>query len=307
MAAVRAKQLGQDDAHFRDLLARLPAHMVAPPDMDEAAAEKFYKNKGQKAPEAERKAATKQRRVEARASRDAKRVEAGSEPSADFDGLGDSDDEHMEESPLRQTGEPLDDVRKRLQERLQGFKSDRALGDKKVPRAKKGGAQKRKAAAKLEKEEERASKHYSKPKEEPKPDTQVGALRDARTEVLKPKMVQGAPGSKTRKLKNMLKRAEKDATEIRTLRAGGNDEAADNKQWDEALRVASGQRASVDPQKVKKALKMREKKKQKSAKEWAKRGRDAERHTAAQTVPSGKRAYDDDGKPKRRQRNAPGA
>ena len=65
MAAARATLIGRDDAHFRDLLARLPAHLVAPPDLDEAAAEKFYKNKGQKAPEAERRAASKQRRAEA--------------------------------------------------------------------------------------------------------------------------------------------------------------------------------------------------------------------------------------------------
>ena len=62
-AAARATLIGRDDAHFRDLLARLPAHLVAPPDLDEAAAEKFYKNKGQKAPEAERRAADEARRA----------------------------------------------------------------------------------------------------------------------------------------------------------------------------------------------------------------------------------------------------
>ena len=33
-AATRATLIGRDDAHFRDLLARLPAHLVAPPDLD---------------------------------------------------------------------------------------------------------------------------------------------------------------------------------------------------------------------------------------------------------------------------------
>ena len=76
-----------------ELLARLPAHLVAPPDLDEAAAEKFYKNKGQKAPEAERRAASKQRRAEARAQRDAKRRGAGAAPAAYFYGLGDAEDD----------------------------------------------------------------------------------------------------------------------------------------------------------------------------------------------------------------------
>ena len=58
--------------------------------------------------------------------------------------------------------------------------------------------------------------------------------------------------------------------------------------------VASGERAAVDPAKVKKALKLREKKKKKSAKEWAARGRASARAVAAKKVPSGKRVYDDD-------------
>ena len=59
---------------------------------------------------------------------------------------------------------------------------------------------------------------------------------------------------------------------------------------DEALGAV---RAAVDPAKVKKALKLREKKKKKSAKEWAARGRASARAVAAKKVPSGKRVYDD--------------
>ena len=70
--------------------------------------------------------------------------------------------------------------------------------------------------------------------------------------------------------------------------ASGQDAAADDRQWDEALRVASGERAAVDPAKVKKALKLREKKKKKSAKEWAARGRASARAVAAKKVPSGR-------------------
>jgi hypothetical protein len=44
---------------------------------------------------------------------------------------------------------------------------------------------------------------------------------------------------------------------------------------------------------VKKALKLREKKKKKSAKEWAARGRASARAVAAKKIPSGKRVYDD--------------
>ena len=276
-AAARATLIGRDDAHFRDLLARLPAHLVAPPDLDEAAAEKFYKNKGQKAPEAERRAASKQRRAEARAQRDAKRRGAGAAPAADFDGLGDAEDDPA--PAVERTGEAMADVRQRLQARIAGLKGTRGAGEK----TKKKRKEKTKA-------DERPAKHARTDAPE---DTKVGALRDARTERPTPKMVQGAPGSKTRKLKGLLKQAERDAAEVRHLRASGQDAAADDRQWDEALRVASGERAAVDPAKVKKALKLREKKKKKSAKEWAARGRASARAVAAKKVPSGKRVYDD--------------
>merc|ERR1719331_1606905 len=159
------------------------------------------------------------------------------------------------------------DVRQRLQARIAGLKGTRGTGEKKKKKKRK---EKTKADA-------RPAKHARKEVEE---DTKVGALRDAREEVKTPKLVQGAPGSKTRKLKGLLKQAERDA-------------AADDRQWDEALRVASGERAAVDPAKVKKALKLREKKKKKSAKEWAARGRASARAVAAKKVPSGKRVYDD--------------
>ena len=272
----RATLIGRDDAHFRDLLARLPAHLVAPPDLDEAAAEKFYKNKGQKAPEAERRAASKQRRAEAKAQRDAKRRGAGAAPAADFDGLGDAEDDAA--PAVERTGEAMADVRQRLQARIAGLKGTRGAGEKKKKRKEKTKA------------DARPAKHARKEVEE---DTKVGALRDAREEVKTPKLVQGAPGSKTRKLKGLLKQAERDAAEVRHLRASGQDAAADDRQWDEALRVASGERAAVDPAKVKKALKLREKKKKKSAKEWAARGRASARAVAAKKVPSGKRVYDD--------------
>ena len=278
-AAARATLIGRDDAHFRDLLARLPAHLVAPPDLDEAAAEKFYKNKGQKAPEAERRAASKQRRAEARAQRDAKRRGAGAAPAADFDGLGDAEDDAA--PAVERTGEAMADVRQRLQARIAGLKGTRGTGEKKKTK------KKRKETATAD---ARPAKHARKEVEE---DTKVGALRDAREEVKTPKLVQGAPGSKTRKLKGLLKQAERDAAEVRHLRASGQDAAADDRQWDEALRVASGERAAVDPAKVKKALKLREKKKKKSAKEWAARGRASARAVAAKKVPSGKRVYDD--------------
>ena len=278
-AAARATLIGRDDAHFRDLLARLPAHLVAPPDLDEAAAEKFYKNKGQKAPEAERRAASKQRRAEARAQRDAKRRGAGAAPAADFDGLGDAEDDAA--PAVERTGEAMADVRQRLQARIAGLKGTRGTGEKKKTKKKR---------AETTKADARPAKHARKEVEE---DTKVGALRDARAEQPKPKLVQGAPGSKTRKLKGLLKQAERDAAEVRHLRASGQDAAADDRQWDEALRVASGERAAVDPAKVKKALKLREKKKKKSAKEWAARGRASARAVAAKKVPSGKRVYDD--------------
>ena len=138
-------------------------------------------------------------------------------------------------------------MRQRLQARIAGLKGTRGAGEKK----KKKRKEKTKA-------DERPAKHARTDAPE---DTKVGALRDARAERPTPKLVQGAPGSKTRKLKGLLKQAERDAAEVRHLRASGQDAAADDRQWDEALRVASGERAAVDPAKVKKALKLREKKK----------------------------------------------
>ena len=81
-------------------------------------------------------------------------------------------------------------------------------------------------------------------------------------------MVQGAPGSKTRKLKGLLKQAERDAAEVRHLRASGQDAAADDRQWDEALRVASGERAAVDPAKVKKAAEAAREEEKASGRRW---------------------------------------
>ena len=159
-------------------------------------------------------------------------------------------------------------MRQRLQARIAGLKGTRGAGEKKKKKKRK---EKTKADA-------RPAKHARTDAEE---DTKVGALRDARTERPTPKLVQGAPGSKTRKLKGLLKQAERDAAEVRHLRASGQDAAADDRQWDEALRVASGERAAVDPAKVKKALKLREKKKRRRS---AARARGAARAVAAKKV-----------------------
>ena len=246
MAAARATLIGRDDAHFRDLLARLPAHLVAPPDLDEAAAEKFYKNKGQKAPEAERRAASKQRRAEARAQRDAWRAAlAPRRPPTSTDWA----------TPRTTRRRPSSGQARRWPTCGSGSRrGSRASRARAAPSKKKKKKRKEKTKA-----DERPAKHARTDAPE---DTKVGALRDARTERPTPKMVQGAPGSKTRKLKGLLKQAERDAAEVRHLRASGQDAAADDRQWDEALRVASGERAAVDPAKVKKALKLREKKKE---------------------------------------------
>ena len=96
-----------------------------------------------------------------------------------------------------------------------------------------------------------------------------------------------------RRLKKLVAGAERDKAELAALRDAGAHDAADARQWDEALRTASGARPAVDAAKVKKALKAREKKKEKSKKEWAKRDRAKARHFAAKTVPSGRRAPKD--------------
>ena len=96
-------------------------------------------------------------------------------------------------------------------------------------------------------------------------------------------------------LKGLVARAERDQAELEALRAAGDEAGARDRLWADALAVAAGDRKPADAAKLRKALKLREKKKLKSAREWKKRGREMDRHFAAKTVPNGRRKDKDDG------------
>ena len=104
-----------------------------------------------------------------------------------------------------------------------------------------------------------------------------------------PKKV-GAPGSKTKRLKQLVAKAESDKAALAELKASGDESGAAKVQWAEALRVAAGAKAPVDASRLKKALKMREKKKAASKKKWKKLEKVATETKIANRQPkSGKR------------------
>jgi hypothetical protein len=82
----------------------------------------------------------------------------------------------------------------------------------------------------------------------------------------------GKPGTRKQRLERMLETADNRRARLEQLRNSGADGAARLKEelWNDVLGSAQG-RDGVDANKVKKALKRREKDKQKSAKEWSAR------------------------------------
>lgn len=106
-------------------------------------------------------------------------------------------------------------------------------------------------------------------------DVQFGGLR------LPPRKVTGSaakPGSKKKLLKTMLARAEEDQSKLRELKASADgSRKASKMEWQTVLKTAAGDKPSVtaDPKQIRKALKQREKKKEKSTREWAARAKGA--------------------------------
>ena len=79
--------------------------------------------------------------------------------------------------------------------------------------------------------------------------------------------------SKTKNLQKMLADAEEKKRRLEELKHGTEEEKqkAQNIQWGDAIKEASGERVKDDPAKLRKALKRREAKKKKSAKAWKSR------------------------------------
>ena len=80
----------------------------------------------------------------------------------------------------------------------------------------------------------------------------------------------GKPGSKTKRLKRMLEVATTKRKRIETLKSGSEQDVkrAREEQWTDVLKIAAGESVVMDTNKIKKALKKREKMKEKSAETW---------------------------------------
>lgn len=225
------------DARIVAILASLPEHLVYPEEEKEipAAKRKFLKNVAGSAPAQQRKEASKKRR---KYDLDAR------EPGA------------AEPTPLLAPGVSLDELRDRLRSKIETRPKKDRKKDNKRPVA-------------VKRPPPRKEPPPPPPKEEAS-NVEIASVRAPPKRELKKGRV-GTPGSKTRRLKALVDKAETRNDELKRLKDEGDDRAHDM-QWRQALQTASGElKAPVDPAKLKKALKVREKKKAKSARDWAKR------------------------------------
>ena len=83
----------------------------------------------------------------------------------------------------------------------------------------------------------------------------------------------GKPGSKTKRLQRLLEEAEKKRQRLAELKKAGAEgkQRAKEEMWVDALKEASGEKVYDDAAEIRKALKRREKKKEKSARQWKER------------------------------------
>ena len=91
----------------------------------------------------------------------------------------------------------------------------------------------------------------------------------AKTQGIKDKSV-GKPGSKMKRLKRMLEEATTKRQRIEALKSGNEQDAkrAKEEQWTDVLKIAAGESVVMDTKNIKKAIKKREKMKEKSAETW---------------------------------------
>jgi hypothetical protein len=80
----------------------------------------------------------------------------------------------------------------------------------------------------------------------------------------------GKPGSKMKRLKRMLEEATTKRQRIETLKSGNELDVkrAKEEQWTDVLKIAAGESVVLDAKNIKKAIKKREKMKEKSAETW---------------------------------------
>ena len=138
--------IATDDAHFSNLLAKLPPDLLNPPEDAEEGNSKFYKNHGGKAPEKERKEALLQRKEASKRARRARYDvdgDGGGGGDASDDGGaasddGDDDGGAVGATPaLKTQSEDLDVLRSRLRERLEGLSGGRGGEPKRKKKTKK--------------------------------------------------------------------------------------------------------------------------------------------------------------------------
>lgn len=239
------------DEQIGKVLSSLPEKLVNPPDKDSdervpASALKFYKNVGCLAPAQQRKLESKRAKrlkydLDARESKVAK------------------DDTPLQ--LLKSSDASLDDLKLKLQQKLddarQARKRDAPSDTKAQHRSKKLKKMSlQKPAAQAQVVEDISTKDVSFPAVQPPSKRMVSAGRN------------GAPGSKTRRLKSIAAEAQRKRTEMQRLKEAGDD-TAEEMEWREAIQLASGElKGRVDPVKIKKALRAREKKKEKSKRQW---------------------------------------
>lgn len=228
--AVAEKYAGQ----IGEILASLTAELVCPPEVAKvpASAAKFYKNPSGLSPAQERKEASKR----------------GKRLKYDLDAREAAVDEPTSTPPAGAAS--LDDLRARLRAKLDEARHKRGSGQ----------ANKKRRGEKEPKKRE--------------PTEEAGVSMDVRISSLETAAHRrlprnpGAPGSKTRRLKAAAAQATERREELARLKEAGDD-AAEDMEWREAMQLATGElKRRVDPAKVKKALKAREKQKAKSAAAW---------------------------------------
>jgi hypothetical protein len=284
------------DQYFSRVITWISSELYHVKEQEESAEnDRYYKHKKQPLPEAQKKLLRKKRRKDTYAP-------GNDGAEGEDEGLGGGmtpklvtpSDASYRASISGDVG-ALDMLRQRLKQRIMGLKETRtskkvkpAGGNKKVKKAnnKEAGERERsnsvamshsdatKEISDSHKHMSSSSKMYDEMDEAADMDMDV-AFSDIRG-VGGEKAAKGGPGkpgSKTVRLKRMIDEAEKKRKRLDDLKMQGESgkKRVREEQWGEMMREAAGERINVDVGKIKKALKRREKSKEKSADKWNER------------------------------------
>uniref|UniRef100_A0A7S3NE02 Ribosomal RNA-processing protein 14/surfeit locus protein 6 C-terminal domain-containing protein n=1 Tax=Aureoumbra lagunensis TaxID=44058 RepID=A0A7S3NE02_9STRA len=261
------------DEYLGEVLSGLPQEYIKEqePEISAYAQKKFYKNASGSTPAQTRKEASK------RGKRLKYDLDAREKLESDEKNAQPEEEIKVPKLLMQTEGSNLEELREKYQAKLAQVRGTRGQpDDSKIAerRAKKKG--KKSSNDKKHKQEIKppsAQKKVEKPTSTLQiPDVTVATVRAPKTQLIKAR----APGSKTKRLKALVEEAETKKATLADLRAQGKDDEAKRIEWNDALKIATGERrAPTDPAKIKKALKQREKKKVKSKIAWEKRLKDA--------------------------------